>query len=341
MLNGTDGDWTSGTGRLSLTYQWLRCDAAGAQCAEIAGATTMSYRVTWSDLGRRLRFQVRAENGEGTTLARSDATGLPQPVLPVNYRLPEARGLAQPGVTLSGSAGDWATAPGWTTYTYRWLRCDAAGAQCVAIPGAITTDYALTRADAGSTLRFEVRAASSAGVTVAVSERTQLVEATPPVPSVLPVVQGTIRLGSRLNGTDGQWVSGAGWLNQTYQWLRCDAGGESCEPIPGAIYTSYTLTRADAGSTLRFRVRAESGQGITFANSTATEVLELAPPVAVRQPEVLGTVKLGTRLEGREGEWYSAPGWTSYTYRWLRCNAAGEACAPIPGAVYTAVHADA
>jgi hypothetical protein len=56
----TDGTWTYDLAYLSYAYQWLRCDAAGANCNDIAGATNASYLLTAADVGSRIRSEVTA-----------------------------------------------------------------------------------------------------------------------------------------------------------------------------------------------------------------------------------------------------------------------------------------
>src|SRR4051812_39176377 len=41
-LSSTPGDW-SGTPSFTFTYQWRRCDASGASCANVAGANAATY----------------------------------------------------------------------------------------------------------------------------------------------------------------------------------------------------------------------------------------------------------------------------------------------------------
>ena len=53
---------------MTFTYQWQGCDGAGANCANINGATGKVYRVATSDVGKRLRVQVTAR---GTAPART------------------------------------------------------------------------------------------------------------------------------------------------------------------------------------------------------------------------------------------------------------------------------
>jgi hypothetical protein len=70
LVAAKDGEW-SGTNPMTFTYQWQRCNSAGAGCANISGATEKVYRVATADVGSRLRVQVTARNASGT---RSEAS---------------------------------------------------------------------------------------------------------------------------------------------------------------------------------------------------------------------------------------------------------------------------
>jgi hypothetical protein len=72
-LNGAVGSW-SGTPVIGFQRRWQRCDAAGAACADIAGETGATYRLTSADVARTLRFAVTAANAGGTASAASAAT---------------------------------------------------------------------------------------------------------------------------------------------------------------------------------------------------------------------------------------------------------------------------
>src|SRR5439155_19521820 len=63
----------SGSG-LTYSYQWRRCDAAGANCADIGGATSSSYTTDANDLGKTIRAVVTARNGGGSASATSAPT---------------------------------------------------------------------------------------------------------------------------------------------------------------------------------------------------------------------------------------------------------------------------
>jgi hypothetical protein len=70
LVVAKDGEW-SGTNPMSFTYQWLRCDGNGANCATIAGATAKTYRVLTADVDHRLKVDVTARNVTGTARATS------------------------------------------------------------------------------------------------------------------------------------------------------------------------------------------------------------------------------------------------------------------------------
>ena len=72
-LTADHGTWT-GTAPIDFAYQWQRCDAAGANCVDIAGATDATYTLGPADVGRTLRVVVTGDNG-GQTSVPLDADG--------------------------------------------------------------------------------------------------------------------------------------------------------------------------------------------------------------------------------------------------------------------------
>jgi hypothetical protein len=69
------GGWSSATG-IAFHYQWFRCDAGGAHCTGIVGASNQAYVPTSADVGHRLLVQVRAQNSAGSTTAASKPSGV-------------------------------------------------------------------------------------------------------------------------------------------------------------------------------------------------------------------------------------------------------------------------
>jgi hypothetical protein len=67
-----------------------------------------------------------------------------------------------------------------------------------------------------------------------------------------------------------------------------------------------------------------------------------AAPVNTTAPTISGTAQVGQTLTANNGTWTNSP--TSFAYQWLRCNAGGNACAPVANGTlktYTLVGADA
>lgn len=76
-----------------------------------------------------------------------------------NITPPTVAGTPTRGSTLTADRGHWAGGP--SSFTYQWNRCDAAGANCTAIPGAVSQTYVPGTADAGARLTVAVTATNS------------------------------------------------------------------------------------------------------------------------------------------------------------------------------------
>jgi hypothetical protein len=73
-LTASPGTWTADDAQFA--YQWQHCDAAGANCADIAGATAQTYGVTPTDVGTTLHVVVTASNRFGAPSAASAQTAV-------------------------------------------------------------------------------------------------------------------------------------------------------------------------------------------------------------------------------------------------------------------------
>jgi hypothetical protein len=163
-------------------------------------------------------------------------------------------------------------------------------------------------------------------------------EPTPPPPpanTAPPTITGTTTEGQTLSASTGTWLGSP--TSYRYQWLDCDASGQSCTTVEGATSPSYRLTAADVSHTMRVKVTAENAGGSSSMSSPATEVVAaeppppLLPPVNTAPPTVTGTTTEGQTLTATAGTWNGSP--TSYAYQWQDCNTVGEACSNIAGAV--------
>lgn len=72
-LTGTAGTWKNTP---TLTYQWEHCDATGANCVPITGATALTYVVQVTDVGATLRLAETATNALGTATSVSAQTAV-------------------------------------------------------------------------------------------------------------------------------------------------------------------------------------------------------------------------------------------------------------------------
>lgn len=66
------GSWSGAD--VTFAYRWERCDAAGANCQAIDGATSRTHTLGSGDVGKRVRVVVTATNPEGATDAASAVT---------------------------------------------------------------------------------------------------------------------------------------------------------------------------------------------------------------------------------------------------------------------------
>jgi hypothetical protein len=73
QLVANPGEYAGGA-VTKTTFQWQRCSTSGADCVDVAGATSQTYGVLTADVDHTLRVQVKATNEYGTTLTTSDRT---------------------------------------------------------------------------------------------------------------------------------------------------------------------------------------------------------------------------------------------------------------------------
>jgi PKD repeat protein len=280
-LSNGNGSW-SGTPPIAFARQWLRCNAAGAACAPIAGATGFGYALKAADLGSTIRVLVTADNpAAGVATALSAAVGpieAPPPGPPVNTSPPVIVGSAVEGQRLFvGSNGSWdGTIP--LTYTYQWQRCSPA---CADIPGATAGAYDLVPADVATTIRVRVTATNAVGTATANSSATVAVARRPPVNLGPPTISGPASVGGRLTASNGIWT-GTEPIAYTRKWLRCNAAGGACAPIPGQAATSYVVTQADFGRTIRVEVTADnaSAGNVQATSAPTAAIVQNLPPIA-------------------------------------------------------------
>ena len=315
-----------------FSYQWIRND--GSVDTAIQDATGSSYTLVADDEGKTITVTVSFTDAEGNpeTLTsdptgevaakpNSDATGVPT-----------ITGTVQVGESLTAdtSAIDDADGLNQVVFSYQWMADDAD------IQGATDPTYTLTEDEAGKAITVTVSFTDAEGnPETLTSEATGEVAAKPNTQTTgLPTISGMAQVGETLTA-DTSGIDDEDGLNQvvfSYQWIRND--GNADEDIAGATGSSYTLTEADEGKTIKVTVSFTDDAGNTESLPSAAtgEVAAKPNSDATGQPTISGTAQVGETLTANvtgiadEDELENA----EFTYQWIRND--GTEDADIPGA---------
>ena len=227
--------------------------------------------------GRRFTAAVAAAAFVSLSALSAAGGGVSQATPPRNLESPRVVGAPHEGVTLRVARGEWAgTRP--LTFRFQWVRCSSSLSNCQNIAGATADRFGLTSADVGRRLVVSITVSNAAGTT-STQAASAVIQPPGPPPSntSAPSVSGTAQQGQTLTGNPGGW-SGAQPISFEYRWQRCDNRGRSCSNIGGATRTTYALSSADVGQTVRVVVRASNYRGARSASSTPTAVVGAAAP---------------------------------------------------------------
>jgi hypothetical protein len=244
---------------------------------------------------------------------------------------PAILGSAYVGRRLTTYAGAWCGKRP-LRFTYRWQRCGSSG--CAPIRGARSATYTPTKRDVEMSLTFTVTARNTSGTTTVKSSPKQ-VGRTRPMNTSPPTISGTAEEELELTASTGSWT-GLEPMTYAYQWRRCDASGSGCASVAGANNSTYVLTSADVGGTIRVVVTASNSSGSKSATSGKISVVAPSPSAATAPsdtalPAISGSASQGSTLTGSSGTWSgTAP--ISYGYQWQRCDSAGATCSSVSGA---------
>lgn len=289
-LTGSPGSW-SGDTPIAYAYRWERCNASGASCNDIGGATDSTYTLVSADAGNTIRLAVTASNSAGQASALSSATtAVASTPAPASTAAPALSGTAAEGSTLTVNDGTWSNA---SSFTYQWRRCDASGNNCADASGVVQSrDIGLVAADVGHTMRAIVFAKGAGGTTQAVTAPSAVVQAKSAGPSntAAPSITGSAVVGQVLTANAGTWSPQP--TGVTYRWQRCDTAGSNCTDASNAVAANtITLAAADAGHTMRVVVAATANGGAREAVSAQTAVVTSSATPAPA-PATAGQIRL-------------------------------------------------
>jgi GH25 family lysozyme M1 (1,4-beta-N-acetylmuramidase) len=272
-LAALPGTWSGGK-PVSFTYQWQQCDAAGANCIPISGATGESYKPAAADAGHALDVTVTAEGAGGGAVVTSAPTvavgsaGSATTTAPQATAQPTITGEVTAGQQLNSSVGEWSGSP--TSFSFQWRRCDVSGSSCTAIIGGTSSTYTPTPGDIGATLSLVVTATGPGGSTTATTVPTSLVAAAP----IPPAVTSSL---AAVAGQAGAVVDAGGRAQATWQ--------------PGAVPDGVTVVLFPGE-----RPPAIAGTGVVLALGGAT-ILPWPIDIAFTTAPPAGST-LGYSLDG-------------------------------------------
>lgn len=119
----------------------------------------------------------------------------------------------------------------------------------------------------------------------------------PPQNQIAPTITGNPNQGQTLTGADGTWAPAG--LTIARRWLRCDVSGANASPIASATGTTYVLTAADVGFTIRYEV-TETTTDVGAATARSTQTALIQPPSSAA---TLGRTALGSSVTNLFGSY--------------------------------------
>ena len=316
---------------VSYSYQWIANDASAD--TDISGQTGSTYTLVSADVGKTIRVRVGFDddaNNSETLTSEATAT-VPTAdewwadMSVVDYGT-GAIGAASADL-FSNSGGNAGLQAKWLWYysPERKLRLAftenipgvddltlQVGDVALALqPGDATYSWEDVDVDweDGQTLTARIVHARASTVVVPNSPATGA-----------PIIGGTAQAGETLTALTNGITDADGLTSPTYsyQWLAANVG------IAGATDSTYTLTDADAGKTIKVRVSfTDDADHEETLTSAATGVVAAKPnSPATGSPTIDGTAQVGETLTVLTNGITDADGLTnvSYSYQWLAAN---------------------
>jgi hypothetical protein len=114
-----------------------------------------------------------------------------------------------------------------------------------------------------------------------------------------PRITGTAVAGQTLTADTSSWSGVVGPFS--FQWLRCDSSGAACTVLSGATASTYGVSTADVGMTLRVKATGKTSTGTSItATSSPTAVVAPAPATTLAPAPVslTNSVANGSTLSG-------------------------------------------
>ena len=136
-------------------------------------------------------------------------------------------------------------------------------------------------------------------------------------PAGLPKISGTTEVGETLTASKDEITDDDGLTNATFAWQWITSDGSSDTEISGATDSTYTLTSAEIGKTIKVRVTFTDDLGVASTLvSAATETVLTANASPTGLPTISGTVRVGETLTASKDDIADDNGLTDATFAW-------------------------
>ena len=129
-----------------------------------------------------------------------------------------------------------------------------------------------------------------------------------PSSTSLPTISGYPEQGSTLTASAGEWTNSP--TSEVVQWEACNSSGLACSAIAGASSSTFTLTTAQVGATIRVQETATNAAGngppaassqTAIVGSSEPTITSFTPAKGITGSEV--TIE-GSALGGVSGLWF-------------------------------------
>jgi hypothetical protein len=284
-------NWNAATGatgyRLDVSDDNFATTLAGFTNLAVAGT---SQSVTGLTANTTYKYRVRAENAGGTSANSNEITQQTTTDAPV--------AIAASAVTTTSFTANWNAATGATGYRLDVsddnFATTLAGFTNLAVAG---TSQSVTGLTAGTTYKYRVRAENGGGTSANSNAITQLTATDAPVAIAATTVTET-SFTANWNATTGA----TGYrLDVSDDNFATTLAGFTNLAVAG---TSQSVTGLTAGTTYKYRVRAENGGGTSANSNEITQITVADAPVAIAASDEAST--------SFTANWNAATGAASY-----------------------------
>lgn len=285
------------------TYKWYRASTSGGPDEEITGETSLTYKITETDLNKFISFEVIPIAQSGTLQGIPVKSGR----FEVQNEAPKASDPLISGsryknqeVTAEYTYSDLESDPQGAS-TFKWFRSSDINGPDEEISSVTSKTYVITADDLNKYISFEVTPVAQTGNLTGApirSARYQVENEKPKASSVY--ISGNLYLNQDISGNyaysdleiDPQGAS-------TFQWYRADSENGPDVEITDATQTTYKIVTADLNKYISFKVWPKAASGTIDGDPVQSPRLDVKneKPKATTV-DFLGNMYLSNTLTG-------------------------------------------